>query len=97
MLSALDWAAMQMIEKASKRQEQATYMERFEAAKGELEIAKLVIKTVKTDLHLAQEHERYLQQRRGKLSRQLDDIDKVLALTLNHMRLLDQEYKTARY
>lgn len=96
-LSAVDRASTQMIESAFEKQEQATYWGRSEGANGELEIAKLEIETIKTNLHLVQKHERYLQQRHGKLSRQLGDIDKVLTLTPNHTEVLDQEYKTARY
>ena len=74
-----------------KRKNKRPTRGRSEGANGKLEIAKLEIETFKTNLHLVQKHERYLQQRRGKLSRQLDDMDKVLALTPNHMKGSDQK------
>ena len=85
-----------MIESVFQKQEQAIYSGRSEGANGELEIAKLETKAVKTNRHLVQEHERYLQHRRGKPSCQLARIDKVLALTPNHIKISDREYKIAR-
>ena len=95
MLSALDEAAKQMVENASKAKHIATDNE-YEAVRVELQISNAKLSAAKVDVRSAQDRERGLQESRGRALRQLDDMDKILGLTRVHMRFLEGEYKSAR-